>query len=180
MEVFKMIDSIPNYEVSIYGRIRDIKTKCIVICSKNADGYYTFNKQGVHRLVALTFIPNPLNKPIVDHTDRLRTNNFVANLRWVTIAENNVNQYRLNNSSSGVKGIYYDKELKIYCVNFPYNHFGSRYCKAFSNLDDAIIDRVEQMLLRYKEFVCHDEVLDYCNAIMRKGIKNLLIVDDYF
>jgi hypothetical protein len=112
--------------------------------SNNADGYYTFGKSTVHRLVALALIPNILNKPIVDHMDRLRTNNFVGNLRWATLAENYVNQGR-KNTTSGTKGIYYDKDLKIYCVNFPYNRFGSRYYKAFDNLDDEIIDRVEQM-----------------------------------
>lgn len=42
----------------------------------------------VHRLVAKTFIPNPLNLPQVDHIDEKKDNNNVSNLRWVTASEN--------------------------------------------------------------------------------------------
>lgn len=44
--------------------------------------YYT------HKLIAEAFIPNPLNKPEVDHINTIRDDNRIENLRWVTDKEN--------------------------------------------------------------------------------------------
>lgn len=45
----------------------------------------------VHRLLALAFIPNPENKPQIDHIDGNRSNNQLDNLRWCTGSENMCN-----------------------------------------------------------------------------------------
>lgn len=46
----------------------------------------------LHRLLAIAFIPNPNNLPVIDHLDRNRQNNSLDNLRWATIQDNNNNR----------------------------------------------------------------------------------------
>lgn len=71
--------------------------------SIDKDGYKQVNlsKNGkcttykVHRLVALTFIPNPNNYPVINHIDGNKQNNKVDNLEWCTRSENDLHAFRL-------------------------------------------------------------------------------------
>ena len=66
----------------------------------------------VHRLVAEMFIPNPENKPVVDHIDTNPSNNRVDNLRWVTTQENCMNPLSRKKNSESKKGHpYYGRPL---------------------------------------------------------------------
>lgn len=76
------------WEVSNLGRV---KKNGEIIKLYEFEGYYLVNKKFVHRMVAECFIPNPENKPQVDHIDTNRLNNCVNNLKWVTQRENNLN-----------------------------------------------------------------------------------------
>nr|UWG84829.1 MAG: zinc-binding loop region of homing endonuclease [Bacteriophage sp.] len=58
-----------------------------------------FRSKGVHRLVALAYIPNPNNYPIVRHLDDIGTHNTVNNLRWGT-QKDNVNDSIINGRHS--------------------------------------------------------------------------------
>lgn len=68
------------------------------------DEFGVVKKGIIHRLVAEAFIPNPENKPEVDHIDTIRHNNDVSNLRWVTRKENNQNPLSLIHNGDAHRG----------------------------------------------------------------------------
>lgn len=112
-EVWKDIEGYEGlYQVSSFGRVHSLYKNIILKGVKATGGYTIVNlsKNGststktIHRLVAQVFIPNPENKPEVNHIDEDKSNNRVDNLEWMT-AKENVNHGTRNKRLSRTKSI---------------------------------------------------------------------------
>jgi len=126
-EIFKPVPGFEDrYEVSNMGRFVSIKTNRILTQHDNC-GYKRVDigkfHKSTHVLVALAFIPNPDNKPIVDHINRNRSDNRVENLRWVTSSENARNISHIKNTfpkkiSVSIKILDFVKRYEINMIDY--------------------------------------------------------------
>jgi hypothetical protein len=120
-----------NIEVSNMGRIIEKdgdyffekvitttpKGYCKVTIGKNENR----KNERVHRLVAQTWIPNPDNKPEVDHIDGDKTHNWASNLKWTDRVENMnnpVTKSRISNAQKKKVNESYIKPLNIHIKHF--------------------------------------------------------------
>lgn len=141
-EIFVTIKGFDNYKISNMGNVMSYIGKKPHLLKPFTRGlidkygnYYVavrlVNNSGqpkdvaVHRLVAEAFIPNPQNKPQVNHKDGCKHNNVIENLEWVTQSENIVHMlHQLNFIEKWGKSVH------------QYNRSG-KYIKSFRSTRDA-------------------------------------------
>lgn len=118
---WKKIKGYDNYSINESGEVRNDETGKIKTPFINkANGYFTVDlwadnkakKHTIHRLLAEAFIPNPENKPTVDHKDGNRQNNKLSNLRWATYAEQNSRFQTADVRSERIKVTHYPEVRK--------------------------------------------------------------------
>ena len=89
------------YEVSCRGNIRNKKTSKILSNKSNSYVVVSLTRNNVvrrftvHRIVAQTFIENPLNKKEVNHINGIKNDNRIENLEWCTPSENINHSWRI-------------------------------------------------------------------------------------
>jgi hypothetical protein len=124
-----------RYEVSNTGEIRNIETGQIRISHETKFGYMKINlsidgrsvTRKVHRLVAEAFIPNPDDKPEVNHIIPNKHLNWVGNLEWVTSAENKRHAIEhglydnARTSAAGRNSRYTDEQVHAVCKMLEQN-----------------------------------------------------------
>lgn len=122
------------YEVSNMGRVKSLPRKSngvgrqyrslserILKPSEDKKGYLMVwlykGKQRktmkVHRLVAAAFIPNPLDKPQIDHINGIKDDNLSSNLRWCTGRENFHNPITYKKNAESKRGVKNHKAVGV-------------------------------------------------------------------
>lgn len=92
------------YSLIFKSRYGTFKRQKLLKPNISKSGYYSFaigsqkeclmKRYLLHRLVALTFLPNPDNKTFVNHIDGDKSNNVVSNLEWCTRSENEIHAHK--------------------------------------------------------------------------------------
>lgn len=132
--IWRLIPGTNNYYASKDGRIQSDTGKRLRILSQWEDsrGYMRVKVKfkgkstscSVHRLVALTFIPNPKNKPQVNHKNGNKKDNSVSNLEWNSCAENVKHSWETG-LSTAQKGENHPNstlnEKKVYAIRIMYS-----------------------------------------------------------
>lgn len=113
----KSVDGFPNYLIAKEGKVYSKSHKKYLKATTNKDGYQMVYLQenskqtefSIHRLVAISFIPNPENKGYVNHKNGNKLDNHVNNLEWTTNSEN-IKHYHRELKDKNIKNIKKVKE----------------------------------------------------------------------
>lgn len=159
-----------KYEISNRGRVKSLNYRNtniakILKLGKDRKGYsqimFYINKKPttfrVHRLVAEAFIPNPNNKPFIDHINTIRTDNRVCNLRWATYKENANNELTLKHNSEARKGKKLSEEHKKKIRD------GSTVCKKVLCIETGIVYKSIREAER-QTGVSHNSIGEVCSG----------------
>lgn len=142
---------VTNYEVSNSGLVRNKENGSLCRQWTNKHGYqYTNISVGdtiylkrVHRLVAIAFIPNPENKPTVNHKDGKKNNNESSNLEWATYKEQIDHAYEMklmnNTGINSAVAIYSEDQIHKVCEMLEEIGHSATYISKITGVSTSII-----------------------------------------
>lgn len=96
----------------------------VTLC-KGSRNHKTF---GIHRLVALAFIPNLYNKPTVNHINEVKSDNRVDNLEWATTAEQNIYGTRISRAIAHTDWNERSKKMDYNAIAEKHNYSKQEMC----------------------------------------------------
>lgn len=153
----------PCYQISSYGRVKSFcKGKIKILKPLLSNGGYLYvplyngerksqDNFFIHRLVADFFIPNPESKPQVNHVDGCKFNNYVGNLAWCTVSENQLHALAMGlkktprgeeNYQAGVSNLQAEQIRAMY---IPYSkEFGTEAIGKMFGLNGATVRNIVQ------------------------------------
>ena len=142
-----------NYEINKRGDVRNVKNKRLLKHVLANNGYYMVaicinykvTNLTVHRLLALAFMPNTNNHPVINHIDSNKLNNNLSNLEWCTYSHNNRESF-INTNRGGKKRVFKQKfmiddiikirELHKFSVNI--HNIAEYYNTSYSTIYDIV------------------------------------------
>ena len=112
-EIWKELEGFSKYKFSNTGKVWSKSSNKEMSVKPRQDGYIVYtltNNEGrkktmlAHRLIASVFIPNPENKPTVNHKNHNRAYNSIENLEWSTPKEQNLHQKKPSTEVTRLRG----------------------------------------------------------------------------
>ena len=170
------------YQVSNLGQVRNKEGKILKQQVNEGHGHKSYRVQlgpsgkrknfFVHRLVAQAFLPNPNNRPCVDHIDHNPFNNCLLNLRWASYSENQRHKQKQPNKTSIYTGVCKPRakqakwltELQLFGQTF---RLGGFYCQ------HAAARKYNQIAISHFSTYAHLNNVQDCNCDECKYLKDL-------
>lgn len=135
-----------GYEIRENGTILDLTGK-VLKAHKERNGYLRVwikqdgirKKVAVHRLVACAFLPNPEDKPCVNHLDGNKENNHVSNLEWSSYSDNERHSHRVLGKKTSSENLKNMVEAHVKAVRKSVGQFSANgmLIRRFDSMADA-------------------------------------------
>ena len=164
MEFWRDVEGFEGiYIINYLGTIINVKRNIIMKFDYDKAGYkkIRLSKDGkrqnfrIHRLVAIAFVPNPLNKPCINHIDGNKKNNYYKNLEWCTYSENSIHAVEI-----GLK-----KTRRVYFKQLDMEFKSIKKCAKFLIKNELVPTKKVENVTCGISVVCRGRVKSYYGLV---------------